>query len=286
MSILITGASGFIGQRLLSSLKNKNLILVSSKNRKGYIKINLKNPNFKKLDKLKIDTCIHLAWSSITDYSKKNSINNYKNSINLFKYLNKKNCKHIISLGSCWEYTENFGKKFENKIEKPNNIFGKYKNKISKYGLSSAKKNKTTFTWLRAFYVYGEEKKGLLSELNKSFKKNKKLFLKNPFKYNDFIFVDDVVKCILHAIKFKKNGIFNLGTGNKITTLSFCRTFCMIKNINENKIIEYKKSIFPNHGIWASIEKTKKYLNFRADTVLNKGISKSLKRLNYKKINI
>ena len=40
MNILITGASGFIGQRLLSSLKNKNLILVSSKNRKGYIKIN------------------------------------------------------------------------------------------------------------------------------------------------------------------------------------------------------------------------------------------------------
>ena len=112
MKILITGASGFIGQRLLKNFKKKkNLILISSKKRNGYIKINLQNSNFKKLDKFQIDLCIHLAWSSIPDYSKKNSINNYNSTTNLLDYLYKRKCKHIISLGSCWEYCEDFGEK-------------------------------------------------------------------------------------------------------------------------------------------------------------------------------
>tara|TARA_Y100000031_G_C8204205_1_gene377796 strand:- start:587 stop:1432 length:846 start_codon:yes stop_codon:yes gene_type:complete len=277
MNILVTGGSGFIGNRLLKILKYKNLYLISSKRRKNFIKLDLLKPDYNKIKNLKIDVCIHLAWSGIPNYTKKNSYLNFEASKKLFEYLLKNGCKKIISLGSCWEYKENFGKKNENTIEKPENIFGHYKNKLAVYGLRQARKFEATFTWFRVFYVYGDKKKGLLNQLNLSFKKNTKILLKNPHKYNDFIFVDELVKCIKKSIKKNQNGIFNLGSGTKTTTLKFCKEYCKIKKININKIIEYnsykkqKKS-----GIWACMRKTKYKFNFYSNLSLKSGINKTL----------
>ena len=54
MNILITGGTGFIGSWLLKSIKNHNLILISSKKKKGFIKLDLKTLNFDILKKKKL----------------------------------------------------------------------------------------------------------------------------------------------------------------------------------------------------------------------------------------
>lgn len=280
MKILITGASGFIGSYLIKKLKKKNLLLTSKKN-KNYISIDLIKENFTKLDSHKIDTCIHLAWSGIPDYSKKNSQKNYNDSIKLFNYLYKSGCKKIISLGSCWEYNEDFGKKNENSSDKSQNIFGHYKKKLAKDGLKLSKKFNSEFVWLRIFYVYGDRKKGLLKILNENYQKKTKINLLYPYKFNDFIFIDDVVDFIKKSIKLKKNGIFNVGTGKKVSTLDFCNKFCEIKKINPNEIIKYDiKKKKANHGIWADMKKSKNLFNKRKFYSLKQGISKSLKYIN------
>ena len=58
--------------------------------------------------------------------------------------------------------------------------------------------------WLRIFYVYGDRKKGLLKILNENYQKKTKINLLYPYKFNDFIFIDDVVDFIKKSIKLKK----------------------------------------------------------------------------------
>lgn len=279
MSILITGASGFIGSHLIKKLNNKNIILISSKKRAGFIKMDIFQKKFDVLNKYNISTCIHLAWSGIPNYSKKNSYKNYLASKKLFKYLINKGCKKIISLGSCWEYKENYGEKNEKNDKKSENIFGHYKKKLAYYGLKQSKKKKTIFTWLRVFYVYGDKKKGLLKYLINCVKFKKKIFLKKPHKINDFIFIDDVIQYIVLSLRQNNHGIYNLGSGKICTTLNFCKTFLKIKKIKENYYLEYDSKLSKD-GIWASMKKTKKVLGFFPRFNLKNGIKKSLKYIN------
>lgn len=276
MNILITGGSGFIGSSLLKILKYKNLFLISSKKRKKFIKFNLNKPNYEKLKKLKIDVCVHLAWSNIPDYSKQNSFENYLQSKKLFHFLYLNGCKKIISTGSCWEYKENYGKKSEKYSGRSENIFGYYKKKLSIFGQKEAKKNNAIFTWFRIFYVYGDKKKGLLKHLESNYKKKNKFKIKYPYKLNDFISIYDLVKYIKRAIQINANGTYNLGTGDKKSTLNFCRSYCEIKNIKPQKLIEYNIGEKQKSGIWADMKKTNKKFKIKASTNLKRGIRQSL----------
>jgi nucleoside-diphosphate-sugar epimerase len=279
MSVLITGASGFVGSHLIKKINNKNIILISSKKRAGFIKVDIHKKKFDILNKYNIDTCIHLAWSDIPNYSKKNSYKNYLTSKELFKYLLNRGCKKIISLGSCWEYRENYGKKNEKNDKKSENIFGYYKKKLAYYGLNQCKKKNAIFTWLRVFYVYGDKKKGLLKYLVNCEKFKEKIILKNPYKINDFIFIEDIVQCILLCVKKNYHGIYNLGSGNKITTMTFCKNFLKIKKNKKKFYLKYNKKVNKN-GIWACMKKTEKVIGFLPRFNLKNGIKKSLKYIN------
>jgi nucleoside-diphosphate-sugar epimerase len=280
MNILITGGTGFIGSWLLKKIDKYNFTLISSKKRVGFIKLDLHKSNFNILNKKKFDACIHLAWSKIPDYSKKNSLENYESSKALFRYLYKNGCKKIISLGSCWEYKEDFGIKNERNDCISNNIFGVYKKKLANYGLKLSKKYKMKFIWFRVFYVYGDKKKGLLKSLEEACYKNKKIFLNNPYKINDFIFIEDVIQNILNAIEKGNSGIYNLGSGKANTTLDFCKVFTKIKGKNLNEIVYYdqKKIKTKREGIWACMKKSKRIYAHKKYVSLNKGIRELLKR--------
>ena len=103
--ILITGGSGFVGKRLISFLKNKNVEVFAIENKnKVFIKksnkiscslidkdeilefIKLKNP----------DTLIHLGWYGIPDFSKRNNLINFKQQISFLKIIKKTNIKETF----------------------------------------------------------------------------------------------------------------------------------------------------------------------------------------------
>lgn len=276
--ILITGANGFIGSHLTKKIKG-DILLTSSKRKKGHIKLDLISGNYKILKKYKINTCIHLAWSGIPDYSQKNSHKNYIASKKFFDFLINNGCKKIISIGSCWEYKENFGAKKEISKEKSENIFGNYKKRIAQYGLKLSKNNNITFTWLRLFYVIGDTKKGLMKYVSNCVIKNKKINLNFPNKYNDFILVDDVVKCIIKCVKNDYSGIFNLGSGKKIKTITFCKSYLKLLNQDSKKYLNTFPRQTKKNGIWANMDKTNEIIKPSILKNLNLMIKKSLNYL-------
>jgi dTDP-6-deoxy-L-talose 4-dehydrogenase (NAD+) len=205
MNILVTGSTGFIGKNLVNYLlkKNHNLCLVSKKKKLKFIKkkkinvislqcdINLNKKNLKKIINFSPDILVHLAWSGIPDYSKKNS---KKNLLKQKKFFKKIFCvasiKKIIITGSCSEY--------KNQAYLTSNHFSNSKNKIKNFVKKKCQIKKISFIWARLFHVYGkyQNKRSLIPKIIDALKKKKEINIINGLAKHDYINVLDIVHFI------------------------------------------------------------------------------------------
>ena len=225
-NILITGGTGFIGGNLIKEFKNKKIPILASYNNKKIkktslvlpIKINIKNTQFKILEKYKIDTLIHLAWPNLNDYtdnSHKKKILSYQKKF--LKKIIQTGCKNIIIAGTCLEYGIINGKINENVKTKPICSLGIAKDNLRKYVQSLQLKYKFKLTWLRLFYIYGiNPNRNALTNL--LIKNNKKPIVLNKKIKRDYLNVQYVSRIFFKVYKKNKNfGIINLSSGIRIS---------------------------------------------------------------------
>ena len=258
--IIITGASGFIGQATSVFFKENtqsSLVLVDflkTENQK------LKECQFIHTDNLfdfldlknsKINFIIHLG--AITDTTEKNV--DLLNKYNLFysKVIWRKCVKYSIPLiyaSSAATYGDGkFG--FSDDHEKinlfnPLNLYAQSKHEFDKYILSE--KEKPPFWYgLKFFNVFGfdeSKKEKMASIIFQAFHQilatNKmKLFKSNDSKIKDgaqcrdFIYINDIIDVILFLYSKKvKSGIYNIGTGNGTSVLEMVKRFMSVNNID------------------------------------------------------
>lgn len=252
MNILITGATGFIGGNLVSFLQKKkyNLFLISQKKKnkncskkKNIISIksdiNFNQIVLKKLIKFSPDVLIHLAWSGIPDYSKKNSDKNYLNQKKFFcKIYNIKSIKKILVTGSC---SEHIGKEYLT-----SKYFTKAKIRIKNFIKKKFSKKKTILIWMRLFFVYGknQNKRSLIPKIIHSLQRGKEFKLLNPSVKHDYINVSDVVNFINLNLQCNQKKSYECDLGcslgvNINDIYLFIRN--KIMNLQNNKLKKYNK---------------------------------------------
>ena len=285
IKILIIGGSGFIGKNLINRFSNKkNLKILSTYNKKkptiidkkvNYCKFDLeKNNNLNKLFIFDPDIIIFLAWNGIPDFSRKNSYDNFNNTIKFFSKIKSfKNCKSVIYSGTCWEVQKK-------NTNKKNKYFVEVKKKINLKLKKILKKSKINLVWLRIFYVYGpmQKKNSLIPYLFQTYKKNKSPILKKPREKNDYVHIFDVVDFIYFLIKkgnINKNINFNSGvkfSSNEINHL-VKKIFMKKKNYKLNKKISHR-----------GLTKIKRNISFKHKIDILNGIKLYYRYIKNKKI--
>lgn len=284
--IIITGATGFIGERVIANLVKKYrstdiICLVSNKKNKleikrtkklvkynlKIIKVDLTNEGSLKNPPKNPDVVIHLAANTETSESD-HKVNNIGTK-NLIKALSPiPPNTHFIYMGTTaiMSGRKNCSKPFnEHDLPSPTNEYSRTKLKAENILIDESRIQKFKLTIFRLPTVYG---KGMRK--NSFFDFLKKLILKNSFftKLNwpgktSFVHVDDVAKSIVAIInKPPSKNKFQLFI---LQTESF--TLAQISKMLHKELgIKYKPIRLP-HFFWKIIASTRLYI-YKLEVVL------------------
>jgi len=241
MRYIITGATGFIGQKIIEKLleKNNEIIAIIRPNSKKTLR-SMPNPNLKIIqcdfrnikdlqDKLKnetntvqIDHFIHLAWNGTTGEERSNAqiqLENVKNSLECFRIAEQLQCQTFFFAGSQAEYgnieKHNYSEQKEDNVCYPENEYGK--NKLA-FGqkIMTLKTNMKVYH-ARIFSVYGpnDQEKSLIQTMIKTLNEGNKMLL-GPCEHDwNFTYIDDIANLIISLIHSSSpSGIYNLASND------------------------------------------------------------------------
>jgi dTDP-6-deoxy-L-talose 4-dehydrogenase (NAD+) len=255
-SILITGATGFVGRPVLRSLLHQNIIIKVIVRKKSLNKIPFCNKiipvitknifkesvNWWKKHLKGVDIIVHLAWNlDAKNYrSSQFNIECLQGSLNMISAAIKTKVRRIISVGTCLEYEESINFLSTKSPLRGSCLYSFCK--ISLFNIASAilKLHKKEFVWCRLFHLFGKHEKlyRLSSQIKYHAKRKKIFYLQNKSSEFDFMNVEDAAIKIMRISLGKKTGAFNICSGKSISVFDYAKSIA--SKIGAENIIKYK----------------------------------------------
>lgn len=236
MKVLITGATGFIGNYVIEELLKykKHEIIANSKNQDKarsfkwfkdvkYIGCDLnqnKENYFTFFDEP--DLLIHLSWEGLPNFKElfhfeKNLFTNY----NFIKNMIGNGLKNLSVIGTCFEYGMIEGCLSEELQTNPVVPYAIAKDALRKFIQELNKKFDFDFKWIRLFYMYGKDQspKSIIPQLDKALDNSERIFnMSGGEQLRDYLPVEKVAEYIVNiSIQNNVNGIINCCSGQPIS---------------------------------------------------------------------
>lgn len=215
LTILLTGATGFIGQHVLNALSFYPVVPTSRRHKDYPLDILCKESVQQFLEDMNPKILIHLAWD-VTHQQFWNSPLNERYqeaSCFLFQEFMKRGGQHIIATGSGAEYPPSDKPVKETDRVDPSLLtpYGRAKRACCDF----LESQNMPFTWLRLFAIKGDSEKEdrFFPSARKAILNKESFLIQNPDVYQDYIDVIDFSKIILKCIESEPWGIVNIGNG-------------------------------------------------------------------------
>ena len=272
MSILVVGATGFIGKYFTKFTKFKsNIYKKISKNKKGFIKFDIIKDNLEKILIQKNITQV-IFFSAISNPKKCLKIPSKSNKINLIypkKIFNLLLKKKIFFVCFSSEYVFDGYKKNYRESSKTNSklLYGRQKILLEKYLIKKKFKN---FTLLRIAKTYGHiiTDKSIFMNFLQNIKRGKQKFKVANDQFFSALYVIDLVKIIDKILEKRINGFFNVSGNETFSRYVYFKKICNYFNYHNIKIVGEtldKLSSINNIPLNVSLKnsKLKKKINFK-----------------------
>lgn len=296
--VIVTGGAGFIGSHVADILISRGYKVIIIDNISTGKKENITPKarfyhedlsNFKKIEEIflkeKPDYIFHLAAHISVKESFKDPIydatQNIINTLNLLELSIKYKIKHFIfssTGGAIYGDNSEIPTK-ETSPAFPQSPYGCAKNSIEKYLIYYNKVHGLKFTALRYSNVYGprqnpEGEAGVIAIFFKKLFSNEKPIIFGGIQTRDFVFVGDVARANLRALKDEKSSIYNVSTGKETDIIEI---FNKINKYFESRIEpEYKELMNGEQKkSCLSYEKIKNLLGWEPLTELDEGMDKT-----------
>jgi ADP-L-glycero-D-manno-heptose 6-epimerase len=224
MKILVTGATGFIGNNLSNYLiKNGYQVYhtcMSNENTTGgsCLGSDFANIDWKTVGK--IDAVLHQAAITdtlITDRKRMMQVN-LLDSLTLFNQAIDQGCKVIVYASSCAVYGDAPAPFVEDGHKNPLNVYAESKHQLDDEAMKLNSKD-VTVVGLRYSNVYGPGEKhklhsaSMVYQLAQQMKNGQAKLFEFGEQKRDFVCVDDVIAANMEALRGQVKGIFNCGSG-------------------------------------------------------------------------
>lgn len=288
MKILVTGANGYIGSKLVTKLLNMGNIVVATDLLNDHIDdraIFIKCDIFSNNDFFEIfgkpDVCVHLAWRDGFVHNSLNHIYDLSNHFNFIKQMIDSGLKHIAIMGTMHEIGYHEGAVDENTPCNPKSFYGIAKNALREMVEVYSSGKQCIIQWLRGYYMYGNDLFGnsIFAKIRKAAIEGQETFPfttgKNKF---DFISVEDLCEQISYAVtQISVKGIINICSGEPVSLGEQMEWY--IKKNNLNIKLEYgkfKERITESPCIYGDNTKIKQIITNKKIKILVTGVNGQL----------
>ena len=243
--LLVTGATGFIGQYVVRDLVARGHAVVASSahaaraakadwfSRVRYVPFDLAafDPAtdyfafFGRPDRM-----IHLAWEGLPNYKNDFHVEeNYPRHAALLENMVRGGLKDLTVVGTCLEYGMQEGALDEAMPASPGNPYAIAKDRLRRRLEELATQYPYLLRWVRLFYIYGEGQnpKSLFSQLDEALKKGEQVFnMSGGRQVRDFLPIEKVADHLIRiATQDRVTGIINCCSGRPVSVLEFVEEF-------------------------------------------------------------
>ena len=260
MKVLVTGATGFLGNYVIHDLLENGIEVIATSRNENKAK------TFSWFDKVKFlsydindsekantnlfqyfqspDKLIHLAWEGLPNYMElfhieKNLMSNYY----FLKSMIDGGLRDVTVTGTCFEYGMQTGCLKEAMPSDPQNPYAIAKDSLRRFISVLNAQEQFSFKWIRLFYMYGngQSEKSLFTQLEKAVENGEHEFkMSGGEQVRDFLSVDEVVSNIRKIAMINSNlGIINCCSGKPQTVKSFVENYLSYRKSNLKLILGY-----------------------------------------------
>lgn len=244
MKILVTGANGYIGSKVVKKFLDLGQEVIATDflsthidSRAKYIKADI----FSKVDNWydffdRPDVCLHLAWRDGFVHNSDKHMGDLSGHYLFLTNLINNGLNRVVAMGTMHEVGYFDGCITENTPCNPLSMYGIAKNALRKAIELYCSSHNCAFQWLRAYYIYGDDNFGnsIFCKLRQASNEGKTHF---PFtsgknKY-DFIHINDLVNQIcLATMQDKVLGIINCCSGKPVSLAEQIEWYIKKNNLN------------------------------------------------------
>lgn len=227
MRVLLTGATGFIGQHVLEALQQRGIdTLTLGRHRPPgngeFIQANLLHDDLSQsLKDCEASHLLHLAWYTEPGKFWHSPLNNHwqQASQRLARAFIAQGGQHLVAAGSCAEYDWSMGHCHEDETPlHPTSLYGYAKNTTRQAYEELCRQHKVRFAWGRVFFPYGpgEPMGKLLPSVHRVLLGRQPAFAINTQAYRDYIHVSDVASAFLTLLTSPAHGAYNIASGKPV----------------------------------------------------------------------
>lgn len=274
--VLVTGACGYIGRHVVAELVRQGHHVIASDFVNTGLPENVEFTDYPIFngdpdiyDKLGCpDVLIHLAWKNGFIHNSPAHMEELSKHVVFLNHMIDAGIWSVSVMGSMHEVGYWEGAIRAETPCSPLSLYGVSKNALRQSMMLYTQGKNTNFHWLRAFYIFGDDKRGssIFAKLHQAAEEGKTTF---PFtsgkNYYDFIHIDELAKQIVAAsVQDRVNGIINVCTGKPKTLAEQVEWY-----IKDNALpitLEYGK--FPDRpydspGVWGDPSEIQRILAAR-----------------------
>lgn len=233
MRVAVTGASGFVGQHVLTELLRHETEIVAvtrdAARLRGLhesiqiVEMDIAHPASDCFEQMgQPDVLIHLAWDGLPNYK---SLHHFETELpkqyQFLKTIIEAGLPSLLATGTCFEYGMQSGSLSEETQTKPNNPYGYAKDALRQQ-LEFLKSVKPfSLAWARLFYMYGEGQPGtsLYPKLKEAVLRGDKVFnMSGGEQLRDYLPAAEVARRIVRlAMTESDTGMINICSGKPIS---------------------------------------------------------------------
>jgi len=290
MSFIITGATGFIGQRVVQAAlaQGHNVavltrsvphaeVIFGNRPKLAIMDLTAFLSGATQLDTTIYNKAIHLAWSNVSNYmDDRNLTDNLDSQSHCLTKLIEAGILDLTVAGTCLEYGTTEGPCVEHGSgrEPLTTTYAAAKRRLY-LSLSAVQQRRPSLTlkWMRFFYVYGpgQRPNSLLCQLLKAIDARQTTFkMSMGDQIRDFIHVQTLAHNIVAvANQTLQTGIINIASGSPTSVYQFVTHVLSLKNYDmQLNRGYYPYSTYEPHAFWADTSKLRAIPDTRFDPAI------------------